>query len=114
MQTPQNPAVGRSSHQTPSSGLRLPRGGDARLYRVDGVWVVIIATSPDLAIPAALARPGKLAVKMTHDPGVRWPDRHGQALARRVLAHGGAVALVFSTLGDALAARDRLRAEAAQ
>jgi hypothetical protein len=71
----------------------------ARLHILGGAHRFVVILPP----------PGGLSVVLTHDAGVSWPDRRGEALAREVLAEGGTVALGFATLGDALACQQRIR-----
>lgn len=92
--------------------LTLPEGGAARLFSLPDVpafaWCVIVAADPERARPESLSRRGTLAAFLTHDEGLTWPSRRGERLARDTLARGGAVALAFRTMGDALACKRRL------
>lgn len=95
----------------------LPEGGAARLFSFDHLagfpWCIIAAATPQRARPEALAARGNLAAFLTHDEGVSWPDATGEALAAATLQAGGAVALAFVTMGDALACKRRLEGGAA-
>jgi hypothetical protein len=106
---------------TTSPRLRVPEGGAARLFHVPAVaglhpggWAIIIAHTPEDARPECLMRPGEVQAILTHDEGLSWPNRRGEALADAVLAQGGGpVALVFRVLADALACKRRLEGGAA-
>ena len=106
---------------TTSPKLRVPEGGAARLFHVPAVaglhpggWAVVIARTPEDARPERLMRPGEVQVILTHDEGLSWPSRRGEALADAALAVGGGpVALVFRVLADALACKRRLEGGAA-
>ena len=101
--------------------LRVPEGGAARLFHVPAVaglhpagWAIIIAHAPEDARPDRLLQRGKVHAVLTHDEGLSWPSRRGEALADAALAEGGgSVALVFRVLGDALACKRRLEGGAA-
>ncbi len=97
--------------------LTMPAGAVARLHALpEGGrtgWAVIVARRPEAATLAALARPGGLSALLTHDAGLSWPDARGVALAAAVLQRGGAVALAFVHVGDALACKRRLEGGAA-
>jgi len=101
---------------TTSPKLRVPEGGAARLFHVPAVaglhpggWAVIIARTPEEARPECLLQRGKVHAVLTHDEGLTWPSRRGEALADATLAEGGGpVALVFRVLADALACKRRL------
>jgi hypothetical protein len=87
-------------------------GAAARLHVIPGdahPYVVVVAADEADATPEALARPGSLTAVVTHDPGLTWPDRRGESLARGVLEAGGVAALGFVRLGDALAAHARIK-----
>jgi hypothetical protein len=93
----------------------VPEGGAARLFHLPAVaglpggWAVMIATRPEDARPERLAQRGRVFGVITHDEGLTWPSRRGEAMAAAVLAEGGGpVALVFNTLPDALACKRRL------
>jgi hypothetical protein len=95
--------------------LRVPEGGAARLFHLPAVaglpggWVVIIANRLEDARPERLVQRGAVFAVITHEAGLSWPSRRGEALAAAVLAEGGGpVALVFNTLADALACKRRL------
>ncbi|SDE47438.1 hypothetical protein [Belnapia rosea] len=79
----------------------LPDQGEYR-------FVLILAKPPVDAVPASLGRRGELTAILPHDRGATWPHRDGQAIARGVLAQGGAIALGFVTLADALACKTRI------
>jgi hypothetical protein len=87
-------------------------GAEARLHFLSDQgehrFALILARPPIEAAPASLLRRGELSVALPHDRGATWPDRSGEALARGVLDHGGAVALVFAGLGDAVACKARI------
>lgn len=76
-------------------------------------WCIILTADPAMAAPEALGAPGSVSAVLAHDAGLSWPNRKGVALARTVIEAGGAVALGFATLADALACKRRLDAEAA-
>lgn len=61
---------------------------------------IVIAHPPVEAVPEAIWRSGSNAL-LTHDPGMAWPDRRGEELARAALKQGGVAALAFSSKGDA-------------
>jgi hypothetical protein len=92
--------------------LTLPPGGGARLFSLPDYpgspWVVICATTPEAARLESLRRRGGTSALLTHDEGLSWPNLRGEALAAATLAQGGAVALAFLTLADALACKTRL------
>ncbi|WP_043360967.1 hypothetical protein [Belnapia sp. F-4-1] len=71
-------------------------------------FMLILAKPPVEAVPASLVRRGELAAILPHDRGATWPHRDGQVIARGVLAQGGAIALGFVTLADALACKARI------
>ncbi|MCS6931343.1 MAG: hypothetical protein NZM27_03930 [Acetobacteraceae bacterium] len=106
---------------TTSPLLRVPEGGAARLFHLPAVagmhpdaWVRMVANTPEDARPDRLMQRGKVHAILTHDEGLTWPSRKGEALADAVLAEsGGPVALVFFALADALACLRRLREGAA-
>ncbi|MGK7864520.1 hypothetical protein [Falsiroseomonas sp. E2-1-a4] len=93
-------------------GLTLPKGGAARLFSLPDIpafgWCVIVAADPARARLESLARRGALSAFLTHDEGLNWPNRRGEMLAGETLARGGAVALAFATMADALACKRRL------
>jgi hypothetical protein len=72
-------------------------------------FVVFVAADERDATPAALTRPGGLAALITHDPGLTWPDKRGESLARAMLEADGVAALGFARLGDASAAQGRIK-----
>jgi hypothetical protein len=75
-----------------------------------GGWVVIIANRLEDARPERLAQRGKVFAVITHDEGLTWPSRRGEALAAAVLAEGGGpVALAFNSVADALACKRQLK-----
>ena len=112
----------------------LPEGGAARLFSFDHLagfpWCIIAAASA-AAVRSCLGCSRTSAVTafaawlfcaaiclsraafLTHDEGVSWPDATGEALAAATLEAGGAVALAFVTMGDALACKRRLEGGAA-
>jgi len=106
---------------TTSPKLRVPEGGAARLFHVPAVvglhpggWAVIIACRPEDARPDRLLQRGRVHAVLTHDEGLTWPSRRGEAIANAVLNQGGGpVALMFRDLADALACRRRLEGGAA-
>ena len=94
--------------------IRVPTDATIRLQHERGAWIVAItrAGGPD-TIPKLADAGGALAL-LTHDPGMCWPDREGEALADAVLAQpGGAAFMAFEALADALACRKRLEGGAA-
>lgn len=99
-------------HDTGSIRLALPMGGAARLFSLPDLpgfaWVVVAAAIPEAARLESLTRRGGASALLTHDEGLAWPNRKGEALAVAMLAQGGAVALAFRTLADALACKARL------
>ncbi len=84
-----------------------------RLLVVDGQFVVVASMTllPSNGIDELFYRPGGVSGLITHDPGLHWPDRRGESLLRATLKAGGAVALVFTSLHDALRCQTRLRGE---
>lgn len=92
--------------------LTLPAGGAARLFSLPDCrafsWAVVVANRPEAARLESLYRRGGQSALLTHDEGLTWPDTRGEALAAATLAHGGAVALAFHTLADALECKGRL------
>ena len=98
-------------------GLTLPKGGAARLFSLPDIpafeWCVIVAADPARARLESLSRRGALSAFLTHDEGLNWPNRRGEMLAGETLARGGAVALAFATMADALACKRRLEGGAA-
>lgn len=92
--------------------LALPKGGAARLFSLPDMpgfsWAVVVATRPEAARLESLTRRGAFSALLTHDEGLAWPNRQGEALARATLAQGGTVALAFATLADALGCKARL------
>jgi len=98
------------------SRLTLPPGGAARLYSLptsgEFRWCVMAAADPERARLESLTRRGGVSTLLTHDEGLTWPDGRGEALAMTVLARGGAVALAFTTMTDALTCKRRLEEEA--
>ena len=98
-----------------SARFTLPDGGAARLFAFDHPgfpWCVIAAPTPERARPEALTARGQTSALLTHDEGLSWPSARGEALAAAVMAQGGAVALAFTTMGDALACKRRLEGRA--
>ncbi|MBL6082482.1 hypothetical protein JMJ56_31440 [Belnapia sp. T18] len=82
-----------------------------RLHILSGApcsFAVMVALSESDAVPEALMRPGSANALLTHDPGMSWTDRRGEALARATIEAGGAVAFAFVTLGDAMACHRRI------
>lgn len=98
--------------ETSSPRLTLPAGGAARLFNVSDcpgfAWAVVVASRPEAARLESLNRRGALSALLTHDEGLTWPNTRGEALAAATLLHGGAVALAFVTLADALRCKARL------
>ena len=98
----------------PSNTARfaLPEGGAARLFSFEHLaafpWCVIAAPTPERARPEALTARASVAAVLTHDEGVSWPDARGEALGAAILERGGAVALAFVSMSDALACKRRL------
>ena len=95
-----------------SARFTLPEGGAARLFSIDTMagfpWCVIAAPTPERARPEALSARGQVSAVLTHDEGLSWPGARGEALAAATIAQGGAVALAFVSMGDALACKRRL------
>jgi hypothetical protein len=75
-------------------------------------WVVL-AKPPTEPKPECLLRSGQVAALLTHDPGMSWPDRAGEAIAHATLDQDGVVGLAFSALADALACHRRIREDGA-
>ncbi len=71
-------------------------------------FLVRIARPPLEATPEALAAPLRVHAKLIHGAGRAWPDYVGERLTEEALAAAGAAVLVFATLADALACRQRL------
>jgi len=71
-------------------------------------YLVCVARPPLEATPEAVFAPGRMHAALTHDAGCSWPDRVGELFAEEALAAGGAAVLVFASLADALACRQRL------
>jgi hypothetical protein len=89
--------------------IAVPSDANIRLAQHGGEWVVSVARAgaPEV-IADAMARPGLSGI-VTHDRGLSWPDRRGEALATALLAQPGAVVfLLFASLADALGCRRRL------
>ncbi len=92
-----------------SISIAVPEGHDVRTSLVAGKALVFIgpAGAPGLVpVPPV----GQVSAYLTHNRGLSWPDKADAALAAGTLATGGAVALEFACLGDALAFRKRLGA----
>ena len=85
----------------------------SRLLVAKGQFVVVASMTslPSNGIDELFCRPGGVSGLLTHDPGVCWPDPRGESLLRATLKAGGAVALVFTSLHDALRCQNRLRGE---
>jgi hypothetical protein len=90
--------------------LTLPAGGACRLFVVPPGFLVVVADTPEGATTEALTRRGHASALLTHDAGMTWPDRRGEALAAAALAEGWTVALQFAALADAMACARRLEA----
>ncbi len=73
-------------------------------------FLVRIARPPLEATPEALAAPLRVHAKLIHGAGRAWPDCVGERLTEEALAAAGAAVLVFATLADTLACRQRLLA----
>jgi hypothetical protein len=86
-------------------------GCAARLHMRGGEhgFAIVVAATEAEAVPEAASRPGAVAALLTHDAGISWPDRKGEAVARSIIAAGGAVVLAFASLADALACLQRVR-----
>ena len=97
------PATGRFS---------IPPGGAARLHAWPATppycWAVVVADTPDRATIEAALTPGGVSAMLTHDGGVSFTDRTGEALAAATLDSGGVVLAVFETLADAMGCHARL------
>ena len=91
--------------------IRVPDDAKVTLGTQPMGWTVAIArkgATSDLA--AAMAKTG-LCVVLTHDAGTNWTDETGEAIANTTLAcPATAIFMVFETLADALACRQRLEA----
>lgn len=101
---------------TNSARFTLPEGGAARLYSMHHApgfpWAVLAASNPALARPEAFGMRGAVSAVLTHDEGMTWPNARGEALAVAILDEGGAVALAFRNIADALACKRRLEGAA--
>ncbi|MCK8788237.1 hypothetical protein M0638_28200 [Roseomonas sp. NAR14] len=90
----------------------FPAGLVARLHILSDAdafrFVVCAAVPPVPAEPIETVPPGEVAVWLTHDVGVSWPDRAGLDLATETLHRGGRVMLGFENLADAMACKKRL------
>ena len=94
---------------------RLPSHAAVRLFPCmppGALWhAVIISRLPREATPDAWATlmktPGAVLACLTHDKGVTWPDRKGEAMVHAALEGGGMALLAFSDLGDALMCKRR-------
>lgn len=73
----------------------------------DGIWI-FAAVPPHQPSVFDLRTPGRMSALLSHDAGLSWPDRRGELIMQAVLAESGTIALLFSTVEDALACRDRL------
>ncbi|MBW6397622.1 hypothetical protein KPL78_07190 [Roseomonas sp. HJA6] len=73
-------------------------------------FLVLLAVPPRPASLETMVAPDVMKAIVTHDAGDAWPDAWGCALTTEVLRRGGAAALGFATLADALACRRRLEA----
>jgi hypothetical protein len=102
----------RTMRDTESNRLTLPKGGTARLFATPDLrgcaWAVVVAAKAENARLESLTRRGAMSALLTHDEGLSWPNTRGEALAAATLEHGGAVALAFATLADALGCKARL------
>jgi hypothetical protein len=90
--------------------IALPHDAVVRLYVRGDAWIVTISPASGPTDPDTLCtRPGCTTAILSHDPGVNWPDKRGEAMAAAALAQaGGAVLMVFSSAADALACHHRL------
>jgi hypothetical protein len=99
-----------AAYSSEPSGLALPADAAVRLHIRHEGYLVCVARPPLQATPEALSTstPGQVHAVLTHDAGCSWPDRVGELFAEEALAAGGAAVLVFASLADALACRQRL------
>jgi hypothetical protein len=78
--------------------------------RSDGLpFIVTIDAAPQRLGLAGLTRPGTVNCILTHDAGLTWPDKKGEAMARAVVQERGVVALCFATLADAMGCQRRVK-----
>lgn len=94
--------------------MRLVAGTASAVHVQPSVRGAMVLIAPPRRRPTLqeLARTtaGGATAWITHDAGMTWPDRAGVRLVEEVLDRGGLAALVFKSLGDAMAAQGRLRA----
>jgi hypothetical protein len=83
-------------------------GAVGRLHVLGDQATIILARPPIEPIPAALARPGEVAVHISVAEGASWPDPFSLTWAAAALQQDGVVALVFASLADAEACAARL------
>jgi hypothetical protein len=84
------------------------RGAAGRLHLLHGEPVLILTCPPVDPTADALGRPGEITAVVHIAAGQTWPDRTSETLADAALQQGGAVALVFADLGDAMACMRRI------
>jgi hypothetical protein len=99
--------------------LSLPAGCQARLHILPGQqaagtpYVVVVAAAGREASPDGffdfLREPGGLAPMLTHNKGLVWTDKTGEALLSTALERGGIAMMLFVRLADALACQRRIR-----
>lgn len=75
--------------------------------------VTVDATGRDVGLQGMVS-PRHLGAFLTHEEGISWPNRQGEAMARATLARGGVVAMCFESLADSMACRERIAAEASR
>lgn len=94
--------------------LTLPASATARLHMrvgADMPYIVTALTPPLEAVPEAIMlAPLGISAVLTHDSGLSWPDKRGEALAAAILERGGGIILAFERLADAMACHKRLTA----
>ena len=89
--------------------LTLPPDTDVGVYDVPG-WgfFVFLVRSPRCAGPYLLQNPGGLSVTLSHEYGIRWPDRGGERLTELALAADAVAIWIFGTGPDAIQAYRRV------
>jgi len=90
----------------------LPADVTARLHVHPGTpfpYMVCVTRPPIEATPTAIVSGKNVCASLTHDEGLSWPDRRGEALVLAVLEECGGAMLAFATMGDALACMRRVK-----